>query len=293
MIKVKHLKRKNPKDEEFLELIKVKRTLTNNLYCYYIYYRNEQIGLFIIEKGSNYIHEMEIFEDKYKRRGLATFMHDYIENDLRIKLITSNALSKAGERFYQAREKLKKKNPTDVYRTNTNVVDSTGIDKEYRRKGINTWLYDYIEKDQKIKLIPSNTLMREGMLFWRNRLKRKNPTDEEFLKKIRIEKTKFRPFDKTEDLYQIIYDNKNIGYALYDPISRTIEDISVQEEFRQKGIATLLHDYIEKDLRIILKPNSTQTWYGKAFWENRLKKTPNPKNKNARTLKTSKTKISR
>lgn len=180
-----------------------------------------------------------------------------------------------------------------VYRTNTNVVDSTGIDKEYRRKGINTWLYDYIEKDQKIKLIPSNTLMREGMLFWRNRLKRKNPTDEEFLKKIRIEKTKFRPFDKTEDLYQIIYDNKNIGYALYDPISRTIEDISVQEEFRQKGIATLLHDYIEKDLRIILKPNSTQTWYGKAFWENRLKKTSNPKNKNARTLKTSKTKISR
>lgn len=163
----------------------------------------------------------------------------------------------------------------DKGKTEISFVD---INTEYRRKGVSTFLYDYIEKDLGRKLKPSEDLIEDGQAFWKNRNKR-NPRDGEFLKKIKIEKTKFRPFDKTEDLYQIFYNNKNIGHALYDPNSKTIEDVSVYEEFRQKGVATFIHDYIEKDLKIKLKPNSVQTWHGKAFWENRLKKNPSLKRK--------------
>lgn len=216
MIKVKHLKQKNPKDEKFLELIKIKRNLVNNLYLYNIYYGNEKIGQFIILKGDNHIHEMEIFEDKYKRKGLATFMHEYIEKNLGIEIVASDALSRAGERFYQAR---KKKNPTDkeflktifiekehdkrhhtieyfVYRnedkskrdrngklsraislasayydTEDKWVYDLFVKPLFQRKGLASFLYDYIENDNKIKLKPSNYLLDDGKAFWKARLK--------------------------------------------------------------------------------------------------------------------------
>jgi hypothetical protein len=214
MIKVKHLKRKNPKDEEFLELIRIERKDYPRLYHYKVYFRNELIGIFDIKKNFNYIQEMEIFEEKYKRRGLAMFMHDYIEQDLGIKIVTSKALSKEGKSFYQAREKSKKKNPTDhqlleeikiqklkiteddysswgdpgqiLYRIigdnrilgqarydpKQKVVDDITV-YECKRQGLATYLYDYIEADQKIILKPSEELLDGGKAFWKARRKAK------------------------------------------------------------------------------------------------------------------------
>ena len=213
MIKVKPLKRKNPKDEEFLELIKVIRKNQPLFYRYEVYFRNELIAFFDIGKEDNYIQLMNVFEEKYKRRGLAMFMHDYIENDLGIKIVTSKALSKEGKLFYKSREKSKKKNPTNYkllaeieiqklkitkndysswgdpgqilyrilnkngkvlgqarYDPKRKVVDDIAI-YEMKRQGLATYLYDYIEADQKIILMPSETLLDDGEAFWKARLK--------------------------------------------------------------------------------------------------------------------------
>lgn len=45
----------------------------------------------------------------------------------------------------------------------------------------------------------------------------------------------------------------------------------VNEEFQRKGLSTLMYDYIEKDLNIILEPDSSQLEPGKLFWKNRRK----------------------
>ena len=212
MIKVKPLKQKNPKDEEFLELVKVIRKNQPLFYRYEVYFRNESIGFFDIGKEDNYIQLMNIPDYKYKRRGLATFMHDYIEQDLGIRIVTSDYLSKQGKKFYEAREKSKKKNPANYkllaeieiqklkitkndysswgdpgqilyrilnkngkvlgqarYDPKRKVVDDIAI-YEMKRQGLATYLYDYIECDQKIILMPSETLLDGGKAFWKARL---------------------------------------------------------------------------------------------------------------------------
>ena len=49
------------------------------------------------------------------------------------------------------------------------------IVKAYQRKGLATLLYDYIEKDLKIKLKPSSKPSKDAKVFWKNRVKLKNP----------------------------------------------------------------------------------------------------------------------
>jgi hypothetical protein len=182
-----------------------------------------------------------------------------------------------------------------VYRTNKNVVDSTGIDKEYRRKGVNIWLYDHIEKDQGVKLIPSKTLMRDGELFWRNRLKKSNPKNEDLLTDIYVTKSEFDPKKIVYTIRLYNYDY-SLGFATYDVTKKIISDVRILDrKFRNKGLATYLYNYIENDQNIILKPSDNLSEDGKVFWSNRLKKNPSlkPKPKNARTLKTIKTKTPR
>ena len=96
MIKIK----KNPTDYDFLESIKIIPKESSFSYRYEVYFRNEQIAVFEIKKGTNFIWEMEVWEDEYKRRGLATFMHKYIEKDLGIKIVPSKSLTRDGKLFY-------------------------------------------------------------------------------------------------------------------------------------------------------------------------------------------------
>lgn len=63
------------------------------------------------------------------------------------------------------------------------VVIGIVIDDPYRRKGLATYVYDYIEKDQNVKIKPSQTLSYDGKAFWKNRLTKKNPKSKFYDKK--------------------------------------------------------------------------------------------------------------
>lgn len=47
--------------------------------------------------------------------------------------------------------------------------------------------------------------------------------------------------------------------------------VNVLPAHQRKGVATALYNYAEKLLGVTLKPSSSQTDDGKAFWANRLK----------------------
>lgn len=136
-----------------------------------------------------------------------------------------------------------------------------------------SFIYDYIEKDLRIKLCPSSNQLDDGYLFWKNRLKRKNPKDEEFLKKLKIIKRRF--YEDESGLRYYIYNNEDdcLGYAEILDGSDYINYIKIRDEKnKRKGVATFVYDYIEKDLRIKLKPSPAQLLPGQEFWKNRLKK---------------------
>ena len=154
-------------------------------------------------------------------------------------------------------------------------VRDVEIDEEYRRKGLASFVYDYIEKDLKIKLRPSFNQLDDGIAFWKNRLKRKNPTDLNFLNKVTIDKETFKITDGKDKIisyqYNVYLDDKRIGYAEIVKGQNTVDDIEVLKPYRGKGLTTFLYDYIENDLKIKLKPSEYLDPDGKKFWESRLK----------------------
>lgn len=48
--------------------------------------------------------------------------------------------------------------------------------------------------------------------------------------------------------------------------------IQIIKPYQRKGLATLLYNFIEKDLKIKLKPSSDSSKDAKAFWKNRKSK---------------------
>ena len=58
-----------------------------------------------------------------------------------------------------------------------------------------------------------------------------------------------------------IDDIQNVGNA----------HIQIIEAYQRKGLATLLYNFIEKDLKIKLKPSSSPSKDAKKFWKARLK----------------------
>lgn len=204
---------KNPKDEKLLTNIKIKKTKYNNTHhddefiIYTIYLNGVEIGSAIYELGVDHIAVVHI-ESGFQRKGLATYLYDYIEQDQGIKL-KSDASTKKGKAFWDSRMR---KNPKDgeilsgikikkniqlvnvdhvswieyeawlgnkrvgiaYFLPDQKFVEDINIIPSFRRKGVASLLYDYIEEDQKIKLKPSNCLLDDGEEFWKNRLK-KNP----------------------------------------------------------------------------------------------------------------------
>jgi GNAT superfamily N-acetyltransferase len=207
---IKRVKRKNPTDEEFLKKIKIVRNIKGKdekYYDYTVYLQSEIIGKAII-----------------------------FEND--------------------------------------NFIQAVAINKEFQRRGISTYLYNYIEKDLNIKLRTSDYVMSDGKAFWENRLKRKNPTDLNFLKKVTIDKEIFKITDGKDRItsyqYNIYLNGKRIGYAEIVKGQNTVDDVQVLKPYQRKGLTTFLYDYIENDLKIKLKPSEYLDPDGKKFWESRL-----------------------
>ena len=106
----------------------------------------------------------------------------------------------------------------------------------------------------------------------------KNPTNYKFLKQIKIEKVILKYLIK----YNVFFKNENIGIFKYSKTSNSIEFAWVSFEFQRKGLGSYVYNYIEKDLRIKLKPSKSVLPKGKLFWKARLKQ-KNPK-LNGKTL---------
>ena len=149
------------------------------------------------------------------------------------------------------------------------------IYNDYKSKDVTKLLFDYIEKDLKLNLKPSlNELVGNGKKFWENRLSRKNPTDKEFLQKIKITKNAAY-FPVTSSIiikYHVYYDNKEIGYFKLTEGYNFIDNMRVDEKFQHRGLATFMHDYIEQDLGIKIIPSEDLTDDGEEFYKFRSKK---------------------
>lgn len=221
VIKTSSSKLKNPTDKNFLRQIRIEKFDNGVFIRYDIIYKNKPIGVFVLRPNTNFIEDADIFDEQYHRKGLASYVYDYIEKDLGIKLKPSKSQTSEGYSFWQNRLKTRV-NPTDysflrllkiekrilnfssdstftspnfkdniMYKyvvklrgktiayaeifENANYVEDVQIyDEKYRRKGLATYLYDYIERDLRRKLKPSPFLLKDGEKFWENRNKRKN-----------------------------------------------------------------------------------------------------------------------
>lgn len=152
----------------------------------------------------------------------------------------------------------------------TNTVFDARVDSEFRRKGIATYVYDYIEKDLGIKLQPDKTQLDDGIAFWKNRLKKSNPTDKNFLSKIKIEKVKTKYYIR----YQALLNDNIIADADFFPNDNSVSSIYVDSPYRRKGLASFMYNTIEKDQKVSLQPSQDLLPDGRRFWENRLKGKP-------------------
>lgn len=141
------------------------------------------------------------------------------------------------------------------------------IEPSFRRKGIASYLYDHVEKDLNIKLKPSPYLLNDGEKFWKNRSKKQNPTDKEFLSKVKIKKV----LNKEYISYEAFYNNRYIAGVDFDPKTKTVWDVWVGPSYRRKGLATFIYNKIERDQKIKLKPSETLFPDGQEFWKARLK----------------------
>lgn len=100
-------------------------------------------------------------------------------------------------------------------------------------------------------------------------IRKKNPTDKEFLKNIKIQKVK----DKRNSLltYNAYLNNNYIGGADLDLVTNTVKSVYVKPSYRLKGLSTFIYNRIEKDLGFKLKPSNELYPDEKEFWKSRLK----------------------
>lgn len=150
-------------------------------------------------------------------------------------------------------------------------INNVSIKNEFRRKGLASYLYNFIEKDTNFDIIPSKKedLNNNSEPFWQNRLKKQNPTDKQFLSKVKIQKVP--NIDPKIISYGAFLNNKYIAGVDFDTITKTIFDVWVGPNYRRKGLATFIYNKIEKDQKIKLKPSETLFPDGQEFWKARLK----------------------
>lgn len=99
--------------------------------------------------------------------------------------------------------------------------------------------------------------------------RKRNPRDENIIKQLQIGKN-YHGSDNI--VYTAFIEDELICIVNYDKLTKTIEWVNIEKpEYKRKGIVSYIYDYIEKDLRIKLKPSKSLTPDGEAFWKNRLK----------------------
>lgn len=140
-------RRKNPNDNDLLNDVEIEKIL---LY-------NDTRILYIVYKINGFVKDDSLVSSDFAYHIKFVYNID-IRN-------TSNILAVA------------------IYNTDQHFVEYIRTNKNYKRKGLASYLYNHIEKDQKVKLKPSNSLEPDGQKFWENRMKRnpikrkRNPTE--------------------------------------------------------------------------------------------------------------------
>lgn len=153
---------------------------------------------------------------------------------------------------------------------NDNTVFDANVESDFRRKGLSTYVYNYIEQDLGIKIKPNHMQLDDGIAFWKNRLKKSNPIDKTFLSKIKISKTKIG----ISIVYKALLNNHIIATAEYVPNDNSVSSLWVNTPYRRKGLASFMYNTIEKDQKVSLQPSQDLLPDGRRFWENRLKGKP-------------------
>lgn len=244
------IKRKNPKNEALLDRLKIVKD--------YVGFDHD----FYDDKDADIINYWVFF--------------DHIPSNISFLLKEIKILSKYPDdvkALTALRELRSKRIGIFSINVNNNKIYRARVADYAKNNGIATFMYDYIEKDLGVKIIPdfeNQTL--DGKAFWKARLK-KNPRDEELLSQIQIKKKVKQNFIE----YRAILGETAtsvIGTAYYRPDLQVVEDVYVSQRFQKRGIASVLYDYIEQDQNIKLKPSATLLPDGEKFWQNRLKKNP-------------------
>ncbi len=205
MIKIKSIKSKNPTDKEFLKKVQIKKKIDSrwNVIDYKVFLNGKQIALMQFDP-------------------------------------------------------------------NDNTVFDANVESDFRRRGLATYVYNYIEQDLGIKIKPNHMQLDDGIAFWKNRLKKSNPIDKTFLSKIKISKTKIG----ISIVYKAFLNNHIIATAEYVPNDNSVSSLWVNIPYRRKGLASFMYNTIEKDQKVSLQPSQDLLPDGRRFWENRLKSKP-------------------
>lgn len=102
MIKIK----RNPKNQALIDKLVIDKEvdpITNEIF-YQATINGNFVADVILSVGKNYIIDIYI-EKGYRRSGIGTFLHDYIEKDLNIKLQPDRLQTSDGKAFWKNRLK--------------------------------------------------------------------------------------------------------------------------------------------------------------------------------------------
>ncbi len=111
----------NPTDHDLISKLEVKKDFPPYGVKYEVYLGKRRIAFADIDHGSTEISLVQVNEG-YKLRGVATFLYDHIEKDLGRKLKPSEALIEDGEAFWKARNR-RRSNPNNNKIKNKTMPD--------------------------------------------------------------------------------------------------------------------------------------------------------------------------
>lgn len=93
------MKKINPKDENILKYIKLEEQACG---WFVIRYKRKHAGNITIDFHNNEVARIDIFPE-YKRKGIATYVLNLIENKFNILLKPNKTVSKEGKMFFATR----------------------------------------------------------------------------------------------------------------------------------------------------------------------------------------------
>jgi len=96
--------RQNPTDDDLIKKINIKRTKIGDKIIYNVYLGSSEIGYVEIYKGDDFV-DLANISPSFRRKGVATYVYDYIENDLGVKLKPSDRQLQSHADFWKNRLK--------------------------------------------------------------------------------------------------------------------------------------------------------------------------------------------